>query len=278
MSSDYFGALLRSAGLPAAGGATVEAPGQAPGADLVEIDVERDATEAPVQPRPVPQQPASPARRPADRTPRAATAAPPPPPPPGLRAAAPRPAARDAPAASPDGVAPAPPPLHTAVQAALAWVASDPQGRADAGAGLREPGATPPAATGIDEVALQADALAPVRHGADDDDAPGSTRHDIDGIEGIDDIDDGSPPAATAAVPAGRPAPRPATQRRAREPAPAPREERVEITIGAIHLHVDAPAPAAAAVAPAPAPPSAAPSLRTPTPRSALSRRALYRL
>lgn len=182
------------------------------------------------------------------------------------------------PTGAPDVVDLSPPPAHTALQAALAWVASDLQGRPEAGLpanGERDDAVVrlSASATGIEEATQEIETPAAAYAAID-----GTDR--IDGTDGTDEIGDSSDrDALLAPGPAAgrRLAPMPAAPRRARA-ATAPREERVDVTIGAIHLHVDAPPPTAIAPAPAPASPAAAPSLRSPTPRSTLSRRALYRL
>jgi hypothetical protein len=254
MSTDYFTALLRSAGRRVGGTAPLRAPA-APDADLVEIDAERELlTPGLHSPLAQPQQPFMPPRKPTARNAR-------------QLAETPRPAATAAAAPNAErGVQPAPtevtdlfaPPLHAAAQAALAWVASDPQGRIGTGAAqaaISESTAFA-APAGIEEIEEETpwiDAAAPMQS----------------------DIDDGDPAPSRAT--AHRPAAAPRAERRARTaPAAAQREEVVEITIGAIHLHVEA--PAQASIAPASTAPPAAPSLRSPAPRSALSRRALYRL
>ena len=265
MSTDYFGALLRSSGRPVDGLAPVPEPTSpplptspaSPGADLVEINAAHEAQ------RPGPGTPAAQKQQPA-APPRKAAAS----------AAAPvdehrRPDAlvqevlagshRARPAA-PEAIGLPPPPLHAAVQAALAWVASDPRGRGDADAmqGVLAESTRVQAEAPLndtEEVARETDAVTPLRGDADD---------------------DGDEPPPDPVI-GRRPATMPAADRRIHAaPAPPPREETIEITIGAIHLHVDA--PPQAGIAPAPAPPPAGPSLRSPTPRSALSRRALYRL
>lgn len=271
MSTDYFGALLRSAGRPVDGAASVHAPvSQAtpatpasPGADLVEIDATHEAQRpgpgAPAAQKPQPAAPSRKAtasaaaiderRRPDNAMPEV---------PAGQHGARP---------AAPEVIDLSAPPLHSAVQAALAWVASDPQGRGNADA--------------MPEVLAESTR---VRAEAPMDDTE-KAAHETDAVTLLqgnadDTADDGEgPPPGPSHSPATghRPATPPAADRRmraARAPAPSAREEVIEITIGAIHLHVDAPPQAGIA----PAPPPAAPSLRSPTPRSALSRRALYRL
>lgn len=282
---DYFGALLRSAGR-AGGGAPVQVHAPAlpalpalPGADLVEIDVAHEThrpdeagTAAARRPQPnaVPLHMAGAGLPTAD----------------GQRPGAPRPSAtpeqHDPRAAAPEAIDLSPPPVHSAVQAALAWVASDPRGRGDLGAVqvaraegtvARDQGPL----NDMEDVAQRAGAVA----------LPQGVEVDVDVHD--DDGDDDLPANAavdrrSTATPAAALAPAPAVgryERRARAQsaqaqAPAPREEVIEITIGAIHLHVDA--PPQAGITPASTPPPAAPSLRSPTPRSALSRRALYRL
>lgn len=260
MTTNYFGALLRSAGHPVAGVAAVQAPARA-GADLVEIDVEREAQATDAGTAAARLQPASAPVRQAEGGAVPSTHAPWQP---KVRAPSPLPATRDAAAPTPDVVDLSPPYLHTTVQAALAWVASDPQAHAGAGTASAVDGEgtvvrLPVLAPGIEEVSQEVEAFA-------------STEGAIGGAD--DDDDD------RGTVPQGpsnhrRSAASPSAERRTRA-APAAREEPIEVTIGAIHLHVDAPPPAT--IAPAPNPPAAAPSLRTPAPRSALSRRALYRL
>ncbi|SFO68894.1 hypothetical protein SAMN05216567_102104 [Variovorax sp. OK605] len=262
-TTNYFGALLRSAGHPVAGAASVAAvqPSVQAGADLMEIDAEREAQATDAGTAVVRLQPASAPVRQAEGGAVPSTHAPWQP---KVRAPSPLPATRDAAAPTPDVVDLSPPSLHTTVQAALAWVASDPQAHAGAGTASAVDGEgtvvrQPVLAPGIEEVSQDVEAFA-------------STEGAIDGA-GDDDDDRGTVPQGPSNN--RRTAPVPSAERRTRA-APAAREEPIEVTIGAIHLHVDAPPPAA--IAPAPSPPAAAPSLRTPAPRSALSRRALYRL
>jgi hypothetical protein len=266
-TTNYFGALLRSAGHPVAGAASVaavQAPARA-GADLVEIDVEREAQATDAGTAAARLQPASAPVRQAEGGAVPSTHAPWQP---ELRAPSPLPATRDTAASTPDVVDLSPPLLHTAVQAALAWVASDPRAHAEAGTASAVDGEDtvvrlPVLAPGIEEVSQEVEAFA-------------STEGAIDGADADDaDADDDRGTAPQGPSNNRRSAANPSAERRTRA-APAAREEPIEVTIGAIHLHVDAPPPAA--IAPAPSPPAAAPSLRTPTPRSALSRRALYRL
>ncbi|MDM0004339.1 hypothetical protein QTI51_01815 [Variovorax sp. J22G73] len=266
MSTPYFGALLRAAGWQAG----VAAPPRANashGADLTEIDAEREvrAPASPASRSPVaqPQQPVSPSpssraiahAEPEAEAPRTRAAA----------AAKALPKQRDAQPAAPEAHAVAPPPLHAAVQAAVSWVASDPQGRADVSAAqmlIAESTVVQTQAdiSEIEEETQEAQGIDP--------DMP--MQSDID--------DEGMPyPSSPALVHRRAPAPRAERHMRA-SPAAAPREEAIEITIGAIHLHVEAPQATGVVPAAAPAPPPAAPSLRSPAPRSALSRRALYRL
>jgi hypothetical protein len=265
MSTPYFGALLRAAGWPAG----VAAPPRAsasPGADLTEIDAEREvrAPASPASRSPVaqPQQPVSPSpssRAPAHAEPEADA------PRPRAAAAEALPEQRDAQPAAPEAHAVAPPPLHAAVQAALSWVASDPQGRADVSAAQMLVAESTVVQTQADISEIEEE------------------KQETQGIEPDmpmqGDIDDeGMPfPSSRALVQRRAPAPRAERHMRA-SPSAAPREETIEITIGAIHLHVEAPQATGVVPAAAPAPPPAAPSLRSPAPRSALSRRALYRL
>lgn len=275
MTTDYFGALLRSAGHPLARAAAVPSPSPG-GADLVEIDAEREmqapagamAAAQPQQPR---QRPGAPGRR----SDPGAMHTPPPTRQQDTRLSSPPPAAHDMPTGAPDVVDLSPPPAHTALQAALAWVASDLQGRPEAGLpanGERDDAVVrlSASATGIEEVTQEIETPAAAYAAID-----GTDR--TDDIDKIDDSSDRDALLAPGTAAGRRLAPMPAAPRRARA-ATAPREERVDVTIGAIHLHVDAPPPTAIAPAPAPASPAAAPSLRSPTPRSTLSRRALYRL
>lgn len=263
MSTHYFGALLSAAGWPA-GAAAPPRASASHGADLTEVDAEREV-QAPAPRGPVaqPQQPVSPSpssKATARDEPEAEA------PRPRATAAEALPEQRDAQPAASEADAVAPPPLHAAVQAALSWVASDPQGRAD-----------------ISAAQMLVAESAVVQTQADISEIEQETQE----AQGIDpempmqgDIDDeGMPsPSSRTLVPRRAPAPRAERHMRA-SPVAAPREEAIEITIGAIHLHVEAPPQATGVVpAPAPAPPPAAPSLRSPAPRSALSRRALYRL
>ncbi|CAA2102623.1 hypothetical protein [Variovorax paradoxus] len=271
MTIDYFGALLRSAGRPVARPAVLPAPTSG-GADLVEIDVEQEvrqqfAQEAGqtggistvAQPR---QDTGAPDRK---AGPVAMHTSSPPSRQPDAHLPVPAPPAHGEPAAAPDVLDLSPPPAHTALQAAMAWVAADPHGRTEPGLPAdseRGDAVVRLAVSGIEEVTQDIEVLPPSRIGIED--------------TGIGAIDDAPGHDAVQFPMAGRRlAPMPVAARRARA-ATAPREERVDVTIGAIHLRVDAPPPAA--VAPAPATPAAAPSLRSPTPRSTLSRRALYRL
>lgn len=268
MSTPYFGALLRAAGWPA-GGAAPPRAGASPAADLTEIDSERDVQSTePRSPVAQPQQPLPPsALRNATARSESDTEAPQP----GTAAAEPPPDQRDAQPAAPEARALAPLPLHAAVQAALSWVASDPQGRADASVARMLVAESTVVQTQADISEIEEKAQE--AQGTEPDMPMQPMQGDID--------DEGMPsPSSRALVHRHAPAPRAERHMRA-APAPAPREEVIEITIGAIHLHVEAPpqaAIAAPAPAAAPAPPPAAPSLRSPAPRSALSRRALYRL
>jgi hypothetical protein len=249
VSLDYFGALLRSAGHAMT---ATPAETQAAGDDLVEFDVEREA------PRPE-------ARREATPAPSRASAVPPVVAPLALRRAGGElpplpfrdtqsPATHDVPASPQTPLVDASPPLHPVVHAALTWVAADPRMRAMAGPSPQD-NPPPPAAFEPSTPAQPAE----------------------DASEEIEHL---APPHADApdALPAQRPrnATRATSEHRAGSSTPAtlPREEVIEISIGAIHLRVDAPAPRTTVAAPAPA---AAP-VRAPTPRSPLSRRALYRL
>lgn len=243
MSTDYFGALLRSAGRVASASSS---------SGLVEVDVEREpggfsvGAGIPARPgvgREGPVSSSTSAVRPVASSP--------------LSLAAPR-SLNEAPlptaGAAPDG--------RSLVHAAMAWVASDPQGRAPASV------ATPQAARfslDVEDVHREQDA-APVPHG----DRSNDHDDDDDRVVPVDpEVHQRSSSSSSYAHRAALLRPSAA--------AALPHEERVEISIGTIHLHVDAPpSPSVAAAAPAPAP--AAPSLRPPTPRSSLSRRALYRL
>jgi hypothetical protein len=253
MSLDYFGALLRSAGHAMTATPAVM---QAAGDDLVEFDVEREA------PRPEARREATPAPAPS-RT----SALPPVVAPVALQRAdgelpplpfrdTQSPATHDVPSSPQTPLVDASPPLHAVVHAALTWVAADPRMRAMPGTSAQEdpppPAAFEPStpAQPAEDASEEIEHLAPAHADAPD------------------------------TLPAQRPrnATRATSERRARSSTPAapPREEVIEISIGAIHLRVDAPAPQTIVAAPAPAP--AAAPVRAPTPRSPLSRRALYRL
>jgi hypothetical protein len=263
MSTDYFSALLRSAGRPVDGAAPLQAPAST-GADLVEIDAEREV-QAPESRNPLaqPRQPSMPAHKTATPTERQAAEERRP-----VLPAAAQPARRDTQTALPempevpDVPDLVPPPLHAAVQAALAWVASDPRGRGNA---------DPAQVVVTESMAVETQA------GINESDPETQQADALTRMQS--NIDDRALPSSPALV--HRAAPAPSTERRTRSapapiPTPAPRQEAIEITIGAIHLHIDA--PVQAGIAPAPGPPPAAPSLRSPAPRSTLSRRALYRL
>lgn len=262
MSTRYFGALLRAAGWPAGGTAPLHA-NASPGADLTEIDGEREV-QAPASRSLVaqPLQPVSPSpssRAPAHAEPEAEA------PRPRAAVAEALPEQRDVQPAAPEAHAVAPPPLHAAVQAALSWVASDPQGRVD-----------------VSTAQMLVTESTVVRTQADISEIEEETQ-EAQGIEPDmpmqGDIDDEGMPSPSSPALVHRRAPAPRAERHMRaSPAAAPREEAIEITIGAIHLHVEAPQATGVVPAAAPAPPPAAPSLRSPAPRSALSRRALYRL
>ncbi|HMO47492.1 MAG TPA: hypothetical protein PKB14_15855 [Rubrivivax sp.] len=260
--SDYFGALLRSAGALAA---TV--PGAATGADLVEQEVEIEAA-APgerwvASAEPAREQAPEPTARgvdaPAAAMPaeRAGTAQEPAPAPPV--------AAPDARSAAPRAPSESPALTHPMVRAALRWVGADPQAgwppkdEATPARGDTLLPPTPRAATTVQPVAARVPPAA-------------------------------QPPVEDRVEPAGRPkpapgieltlpaAPRPhALPERVQSRPAAPPARPLDLHIGTIHVAVDAPAPRAASQPAAPA--AAPPRLSSPPPeRSAFARLRLPRL
>ncbi len=276
--SDYFGALLRAAGAAAASPAVpAAAAGVAAGGDIVEQAIEDEAGVPGERVAPPAKPPHGPGPEPAARSAEAAAddrrtrpayalSAPAP--------AAPLTATPEARAAASPATQPAPPPprrddpalAHPVVQAALRWVAADPQ-----------------AVPAADPLSANGDGLprATIRPGAEDRLAP--ARAPAGPRPAIVDPGGSAKPARAApeidltlpVVP--RPRARSASERaETREAAATARP--IDVHIGTIHVAVDAPPRAAVQPVIAPAPPRPEPPPSSAAARSGFARLRLPRL
>lgn len=281
MSTDYFGALLRSAGRAVAGAPVGPAPASTAADELREINVEseaRSSTDSPAAAGPLTLPSSVQGTPPAGRTLAAAVV---PAAVPAVATAGTAPASA-APAGAfavpsppgPDAVDLPPPALHGTVLAALSWVASDPQAQAQAQtlSPSKSQGRAAPGSVSWRE---------PLPSATENSEPPAHMTQE----KSRDDPWAGT--LARPAIDAGVvPAPAPVQSSVERMQLPLPltatppdeswHEELVEITIGAIHLRVDAPSPATVAQSPPPSAPAPMPA--APPARSPLSRRALYRI